>query len=103
MLVYQLLLLGGYWYSHVLAMRWKLRWQAGIHLVLLAITALWLIGTSFIWGSPLLPGASWKFLASGNPILGLVGSLAAVHRPAVFSALDHRPSAAELVCKGQCG
>src|SRR5947199_6288153 len=48
MLVYQLLLLAGYWYSHVLAMRWKLRRQAGIHLALLAATGLWLLGTSFI-------------------------------------------------------
>src|SRR5438270_11191231 len=55
MLVYQLLLLAGYAYSHVLAAHWKLRTQAAIHLALLALTAIWLIGTSFIWGSPLLP------------------------------------------------
>ncbi|HEV7658327.1 MAG TPA: fused MFS/spermidine synthase [Allosphingosinicella sp.] len=41
MLVYQLLLLAGYSYAHWIA-RWRPRRQAGLHLVLLGLFALWL-------------------------------------------------------------
>ena len=41
MLVYQALLLGGYAYAHALG-RLSPRWQAGVHLGVLALGALWL-------------------------------------------------------------
>ncbi len=41
MLVYQMLLLGGYAYAHYLA-RIRPRYQVGVHVVLLALAALWL-------------------------------------------------------------
>ena len=75
MLVYQLLLLAGYAYSHLLAVGWNLRKQASFHLGLLALTGLWLFIMLFIWGSPLLPSAGWKVLARGNPLIGLLALL----------------------------
>ena len=41
MFVYQALLLGGYAYAHALG-RWRPRVQAGVHLALLGVAALWL-------------------------------------------------------------
>ncbi len=79
MLVYQLLLLGGYAYAHWLT-RLRPRKQAGIHVVLLGLAALWLpIGLS---NAILPPDAQpalwvpWFLLSSIGPLFFIVSSQA---------------------------
>ncbi|HEX8256447.1 MAG TPA: fused MFS/spermidine synthase [Allosphingosinicella sp.] len=79
MMVYQALLLGGYAYAHQLA-RLRPRTQAGLHLGLFAIAALWLpIGL----GAALPPGGvspalwtPWLLLSSIGPLFFIVSSQA---------------------------
>ncbi len=79
MLVYQLLLLGGYAYAHWLS-RLRPRRQVGIHLVLLGLAALWLpIGLS-----DMLPPADgepafwvpWFLISSIGPLFFIVSAQA---------------------------
>lgn len=79
MLVYQALLLGGYAYAHALA-RLKPRKQAGVHLALFAVAALWLpIGLS---PQLLPPDASpalwvpWFLVASIGPLFFTISTQA---------------------------
>src|SRR5688572_16552277 len=77
MLVYQALLLGGYAYAHYLA-RLRPRQQAGIHLALFGIAALWLpIGLN----ETILPAdtspafwAPWFLIASIGPLFFIVSA-----------------------------
>lgn len=58
MLFFQVLLLGGYAYAHVVATKVPTRRQITVHLVVLAIAALLL---------PILPGERWKPAGDGAP------------------------------------
>jgi hypothetical protein len=79
MLVYQALLLGGYAYAHYLS-RLRPRRQAGIHLALFALAALWLpIGL----GAAILPAnaspafwAPWFLLVSIGPLFFIISAQA---------------------------
>ena len=79
MLVYQLLLLGGYGYAHFLS-RLRPRRQVGLHIVLLGLAALWLpIGLS----SALPPAEGepafwvpWLLLSSIGPLFFIISSQA---------------------------
>jgi hypothetical protein len=79
MLVYQLLLLGGYAYAHWLA-RLRPRAQVGIHLILLGAAALWLpIGLAAMSPSPDSEPALWVpvfLIASIGPLFFIVSSQA---------------------------
>src|SRR5436309_348992 len=79
MLVYQLLLLGGYAYAHWLAYL-RPRAQVGIHLVLLGVAALWLpIGLASMMPSPDSEPALWVpifLIASIGPLFFIVSSQA---------------------------
>ncbi len=79
MLVFQALLLGGYAYAHFLA-RLTPRLQAGIHLVLFAVAALWLpIGlTAWTLPADALPAlwAPWFLIASVGPLFFIVSAQA---------------------------
>ena len=79
MLVYQLLLLGGYSYAHFLS-RLRPRRQVGIHLVLLGAAALWLpIGlTSALPGAESEPAfwVPWFLFASIGPLFFIISSQA---------------------------
>jgi hypothetical protein len=66
MLFFQVFLLLGYFYAHVIARRLPLRAQVMVHLALLATSALVL---------PLAPSASWKPLGSGDPAYRILGLL----------------------------
>jgi hypothetical protein len=60
MLFYQVTLLGGYAYAHLLTARLRPRQQARLHVSLLAL-ALALMTVALVrWGSPLLPDHDWK-------------------------------------------
>jgi SAM-dependent methyltransferase len=79
MLVYQFLLLAGYAYAHWLA-RMKPRRQAGIHIVLFGVAALWLpIGlTSAVPPATFEPAfwVPWFLLASIGPVFFIVSAQA---------------------------
>ena len=79
MLVYQLLLLGGYSYAHYLS-GLRPRIQAGIHVALFAVAALWLpIG---LWGWTMPVDATpafwvpWFLIASIGPLFFIVSAQA---------------------------
>ncbi len=68
MLFFQMLLLAGYAYAHVISRYLKARQQAGVHLVLL-LGSLTLL--------PITPADSWKPVGGGNPTLQILTLLAA--------------------------
>ncbi len=72
MLFYQVLLLGGYAYSHWLVERVRPRRQGQIHLAVLAISVLLLLVAAFAWRSPITPGADWKPAGDDSPILDII-------------------------------
>jgi hypothetical protein len=68
MLVFQILLLGGYAYSHLVSKRLSPRAQTNLHLGLLAAVLLLVSAQSLIWPSAITPGPSWKPLNSASPV-----------------------------------
>ncbi|MFZ3333499.1 MAG: hypothetical protein WA197_22865 [Candidatus Acidiferrales bacterium] len=68
MLFFQLLLLGGYLYAHLLSTRLSARTQTVVHIAVLALSALLLALGALNWNSPLLPGPSWRPNSSDFPI-----------------------------------
>jgi spermidine synthase len=68
MLFFQLLLLGGYLYAHLLSTKLNARSQTVVHLTVLgASVALVALGALF-WKTPLLPGPSWRPNSSDFPV-----------------------------------
>ncbi len=72
MLVFQVLLLGGYIYSHVISVRFSAIAQTRIHLTLLFIAFLMVLTLSLVWPSAITPGPSWKPQAGGDPTRDVV-------------------------------
>ncbi len=72
LLVFQVLLLGGYIYSHVISVRLSPIAQTRIHLALLLIAFLAVFALSFRWPSAITPGASWKPDGGGYPTFDVV-------------------------------
>jgi SAM-dependent methyltransferase len=72
LLFFQLVLLGGYAYSHILGTRMRPRNQARSHLALILISLLMMGTTALVWRSPITPGAGWKPLDSASPVLHLL-------------------------------
>jgi len=72
MLVFQVLLLGGYIYSHVISVRLSAIAQTRTHLALLLIAFLMVLTRSFTWPSAITPGASWKPQVGGDPTRDVV-------------------------------
>ncbi len=68
MLFFQVLLLGGYTYAHLSARWLRPKRQALLHITLVAVSALFL---------PVVPGADWKPLTGEQPVLKILGLLAA--------------------------
>src|ERR1700730_2209696 len=67
-LCFQLLLLAGYCYSHLLSNRLQLHAQGNTHTVLL-VAALLLLAIAWLqWPTPLTPGADWKPQSADNPV-----------------------------------
>ena len=69
LLVFQVLLLAGYIYSHVISVRFSPKQQTRLHLALLVIASLIVLALSFVWPSPITPSSYWKPQAEGNPTL----------------------------------
>src|SRR3954464_12150435 len=71
MLFFQLLLLGGYFYSHAIS-KLSLRRQSIVHVSLVAISVAIMAIGGFLWKTPLLPGPSWRPSPGGSPVLGIL-------------------------------
>jgi hypothetical protein len=76
MLVFQMLLLAGYLYAHLLSRRLPLMWQTRVHILLVAISFIAMVGLAFLWPSPFTPGAEWKPEGAGNPVFQIINLLA---------------------------
>jgi hypothetical protein len=74
MLFFQLLLLGGYFYSHAVS-RLSLRRQSIVHVSLLGISVGLMALGCFFWKTPLLPGPSWRPSPGDSPVLGILSLL----------------------------
>ncbi|HYA62008.1 MAG TPA: hypothetical protein VED66_02325 [Candidatus Sulfotelmatobacter sp.] len=72
MLVFQMLLLGGYIYSHFLTERLSTKAQGVLHLALLAFALLCLITLSIAWPSAITPGPAWKPADSQHPVRDVI-------------------------------
>lgn len=72
MLVFQVLLLAGYIYSHLLITRMSLSAQVKTHLSLMGFSLLALAGLAFFWPSPITPGADWKPDDVAQPVWHIV-------------------------------
>ena len=74
MLFFQLLLLGGYFYSHIVS-KLGLRRQSIVHMSLLGLSLGVLALGAIFWKTPLLPGSSWRSGLPDSPVLGILGLL----------------------------
>ena len=75
MLFFQVLLTGGYAYSHGIVSKLTPRRQSNLHISLLGASLLLIILQVILWASPLLPSSSWKPIGSDMPILRILGML----------------------------
>ncbi len=76
MLFYQLLLLGGYAYSHWTVSRLDPRVQRRVQVGLLFASTALAVLLLFAWQSPILPPTSWRPDGSASPIAHILGLLA---------------------------
>ncbi|HTY60167.1 MAG TPA: ferrichrome ABC transporter permease [Bacteroidota bacterium] len=74
---FQVVLLAGYGYAHLVALRLSPGRQIGLHVTLLALSVLFLLFLALQWPSPITPGPSWKPSGSGEPLGELAILLAA--------------------------
>src|SRR5215813_1002980 len=68
MFCFQVLLLLGYGYAHLLKSRLPLHRQRIVHSILLIASAVLVIALWLRWGTPLTPGSDWKPTSADNPI-----------------------------------
>lgn len=71
-LVFQVLLLAGYLYAHLLTSRMSLPVQVKTHLTLMAVSFLILAGLALLWPSPITAGSGWKPLDASRPVWDIV-------------------------------
>ncbi len=76
MLFFQMLLLAGYIYAHILTNRLSSSSQALTHcaVLFLSLLLLWYLATT--WDSPITPAARWKPLTASDPVLRILWVLA---------------------------
>lgn len=72
LLFFQLVLLGGYAWSHLVVRRLQGPWQRRAHVLLLAGALLALVVTTALWGTPLVPSVSLRPQGSDAPMLRLL-------------------------------
>src|SRR6267154_3798078 len=66
LLLFQILLLLGYFYAHVVSTRLPMRSQTRVHFLFLLASLAMLAVTAVSWPSPITPGAIWKPIAAGS-------------------------------------
>ncbi len=76
MFFFQVLLLAGYAYAHLLSLR-SARSQRWTHLFLLAASLTLLLALAPHWPAPILPGIDWKPVAGQSPVFALLLLLSA--------------------------
>jgi hypothetical protein len=69
MLVFQVLLLGGYLYSHAMVTRLSAQMQARVHVALLSLAVLVMGILSICWPTAITPGPAWRPASSFHPAL----------------------------------
>jgi len=67
-LFFQLLLVAGYAYSHLIAARLQPRRQVIVHLAIVSACVLLMGALALIWQSPITPGPNWKPLSPDFPV-----------------------------------
>jgi glucan phosphoethanolaminetransferase (alkaline phosphatase superfamily) len=72
MLFFQVLLLGGYAYAHLVSSRLASRAQGLLHCAVVLSSLLLLGCLAILWNSPITPGSKWKPLAADQPIIQIV-------------------------------
>jgi len=77
MLFFQVLLLVGYLYSHVLARRLSRRHQMRLHSALVALSVLLLTAKVLLWETPITPPAHWAPMPDQSPVGRILVTLAA--------------------------
>jgi len=68
MLVFQILLLGGYVYSHEISRKLSPRAQSRLHLGLLTVGALLVAALSVVWPSAITPSTAWRPGNGSHPV-----------------------------------
>jgi hypothetical protein len=76
MLFFQVLLLGGYVYAHLVSTRMSPQRQKWTHLLLLLASVVLLVSLGRTWATPITPGVSWRPLSSDEPVRRLLTLLA---------------------------
>ena len=69
---FQLVLLAGYVYAHVLVSHLSIQSQRVTHSLVLGATIILLVAHAWFWPSPVTPGAAWKPLHPGDPTTSLL-------------------------------
>ena len=75
MLFFQLLLVAGYAYSHLIAARLTARRQATLHIAIVSACVMLMGALAMIWRSPITPGPNWKPLSPDSPVTGIFALL----------------------------
>jgi hypothetical protein len=75
MVFFQLLLLAGYSYAHLVSSRLKAKPHAYAHAALLLTAAGALVVSAFFWLSPIYPGTNWRPADSSSPVLHILALL----------------------------
>jgi len=60
LLVFQVLLLAGYAYARLFAVKLSARGQGSVHLAVLGSSLLLMVLLAFVWPSPITPGSNWR-------------------------------------------
>ena len=72
MLLFQLLLLGGYVYSHLLSTRLRPSAQVTVHSILLLSAATQIAVGSYLWPTALTPGRDWSAVDLAHPVRSVI-------------------------------
>ncbi len=72
MLVFQVLLLAGYAYAHLLSSRVPAAMQARVHVAVIAAAVLLMVALALFWRSPITPGPEWKPRNVETPVFDIV-------------------------------
>jgi hypothetical protein len=75
LLFFQVLVLGGYSYAHLIGTRLDPRNQTRTHLAVVVAGAVAMLLLAIIWKSPILPGAAWKPMHTDFPIARILLTL----------------------------
>jgi len=72
LLVFQLLLLAGYVYSHLVAERLSQHGQVRLHVTVLTVALVSVVLLSFYWPSAVTPSAAWKPSSTAHPVRDVI-------------------------------